>query len=104
MHIPGFPDGITPIWRNGYISPVQWPPHLESKVEAARIPRESIIYRIVFFYNPKSTQLGGLQFFDPNGKLLLKAGNTHPDAKTHEIIVKDGTKLIGAKAKLKDYT
>jgi len=56
------------------------------------------------FYNPRSTQLGGLHFYDPNGKLLLKAGNTHVDAKTHEIILKNGSKLIGAKAKLRDIT
>jgi len=90
MHVPGFPDGITPIWRNGFVSAVEWPSHLKSKVEATRIPKESIIYKVILFYNPKSTQLGGLQFIDANGKLLLKAGNTHVDAKTHEIILKSG--------------
>jgi hypothetical protein len=102
QHIPGFPDGITPIWRNGYIAPVEWPSHLQANVEQTRIPGGSIIYKVIMFYNQRGTQLGGVQFFDPNGKMLLKAGNTHADAKTHEIILKNGQRLIGAKAKLRD--
>lgn len=102
QHVPGYPEGITPIWRNGFIAPIKWPAHLESKVESVVIPKESIIYRIVLFYNPRTTQLGGLQFFDPNDKLILKAGNTHPDAKTHETILREGLKILGAKSRLWD--
>lgn len=60
MHVDGFPDGITPVWRNGFTAVVEWPPHLKSKVEVSLIPQDSIIYRVIMFYNPKSTQLGGL--------------------------------------------
>ena len=27
QHVPGFPDGLVPIWRNGYIPPITWPKH-----------------------------------------------------------------------------
>jgi hypothetical protein len=69
------------------------------------MPVGSIVSKVHIYYFKPTSYLYGIVFFDSANKLLLTAGDSDPDPEylaVHEIILRDGDKLIGAKSRMKD--
>jgi len=72
QHVIGRPSGVALIFKNQYVSNVNWSDgaHFQG-INDSILPRGCIVSKVVMHYERSSLQLYGLRFIDQNGNIVI---------------------------------